>query len=66
MYYELTPAYGRDYKNKAEATAAFEANKDFLGDYNLGFSLVNKEQLPPGSKVNLRYRGNRSVTTVKV
>ena len=65
-FYELTPAYGRDYKNKAEVTAAFNAGKDFEGGYQLGFSLVNKEQLPAGSTVMLRYKRNTMVTSVKV
>lgn len=26
----LTPAYGRDYKSKAETIAAFESGKDFI------------------------------------
>jgi len=65
-FYELTPAYGRDYKNKAEVTAAFNAGKDFEGDYQLGFGLVNKEQLPAGSTVMLRYKRNTMVTSVKV
>ena len=66
MYYELQPAYGRDYKSKAEVIAAFDANLDFLGGYNLGFALVNKEQLPEGSTVLLRYKKLRSVTNHKV
>ena len=66
MYYELAPAYGRDYKNAKAVKADFEANKDFLGDYQLGFSLVNKQQLKHGDTVLLRYNGNRSVTSCKV
>lgn len=65
-YYELSPAYGRDYKNKADVTAAFNDNKDFMGDYQLGFSLVNKEQIPVGSTVMLRYARQTKVTPVKV
>lgn len=65
-YYELSPAYGRDYKTKADVTAAFEAGKDFNGDYQLGFSLVNKSDIPTGSSVNLRYGGLRKVAVVKV
>lgn len=59
MYFELTPAYGRDYARKADVIAAFHEQKDFVGDYNLGFKIVNKSQLPPGSKVILRYKKNR-------
>lgn len=66
MYYELTPAYGRDYKTKAEVVAAWEAGKDFNGDYQLGFKLVNKQDVPKPCTVNLRYKGNRNVAVVKV
>ena len=65
-FFELTPAYGRDYKTKAEVVAAFNEGKDFEGDYNLGFKLVNKEQLPAGSTVILRYKGNRQTASVKL
>ena len=65
MFYELTPAYGRDYKTKAEVIAAFNAEKDFEGDYQLGFNLVNKQQLPKGATVFLRYKRNTMVTSVK-
>tara|TARA_R110000868_G_scaffold410044_1_gene696989 strand:- start:335 stop:556 length:222 start_codon:yes stop_codon:yes gene_type:complete len=66
MYYELTPAYGRDYKTKAEVIAAFEAGKDFEGDYNLGFRLCSKTDIPPGSTVNLRFKKNRTAAVYKV
>ncbi len=67
-YYELQPAYGRDYKNKAEVVAAFNEGKDFDGDYSLGFKLVNKPQLEEMKPctVNLRYKGNRSIAQVKL
>lgn len=66
MFFELTPAYGRDYKTKKEVVAAFKDNKDFEGDYSLGFKLVNKEQLPKGSTAILRYKGNRMTVAVEV
>lgn len=65
-YYELQPAYGRDYKTKAEVIAAFEGNKDFMGDYQLGMSLVNKQDIPKPCTVNLRYKQNRCIAVVKV
>lgn len=66
MFFELTPAYGRDYKTKAQAIADFNANKDWIGDYQLGFRLVNKEQIPPGSTVLLRYAKETKVVSLKV
>ena len=65
-YFELSPAYGRDYKSAAQVKADFDANKDFMGDYQLGFSLVNKAQLPIGCTVLLRYNRNRSVVRREV
>ena len=66
MYYELSPAYGRDYKTAKEVKAAFEAGKDFVGDYNHAWRYVNKANFRPGDTVNLRYKKLRSVTPHKV
>jgi hypothetical protein len=66
MYYELTPAYGRDYKTKAEVVAAFESDRDFEGDHSMGFKLCNRQDFKPGDTVKLRYKGNRNVTPYKV
>jgi hypothetical protein len=66
MYYELSPAYGRDYKTAKEVKAAFEAGKDFVGDYNLRFALCSIRDFKPGDTVNLRYKKNRSVVPYKV
>ncbi len=66
MYYELIPAYGRDYKTAKEVKAAFEDGKDFVGDYNLRFALCNIDAFKPGDTVNLRYKKNRSVIPYKV
>ena len=66
MYFELQPAYGRDYKTKAEAVAAWESGKDFEGCYQLGFKPVNKLDIPKPSTVLLRYRRNTQVASVTV
>ena len=65
-YYELTPAYGRDYKSAAEVKAAFLAGKDFEGDYQMGFQLCSIRDIPPGSIANLRYKRNTMIATVEV
>ncbi len=65
-YYELTPAYGRDYKNAAAVKAAWNEGKDFEGDYQLGFKPVNLEDIPKPCTVYLRYAGQRKVAVVKV
>lgn len=66
QYFELTPAYGRDYKTKAEVVQAWEDGKDFEGDYSLRFKPVNKNDIPRPATVNLRYKGNRNIAVVKV
>jgi hypothetical protein len=63
----LLPAYGRDYKRKADIVADLNANKDF---YISGISpaLINKEQLiSEGLKtVVVRYNNQRKVTSLKL
>jgi hypothetical protein len=67
-YYELQPAYGRDYASAEEVRAAFNNELDFLGDYNLGFAYINKQQfegLRP-CVVNLRYHMLQRVAVCKL
>jgi len=49
------PAYGRDYKTKAEVEKAFREGKDFEGGYQIGFKLCSVRDFAPGIKVELRY-----------
>ena len=65
--FELEPAYGRDYKSSALVIEAFNQNKDFIGDHQLGFKYVNKSDLEREFKqgsVALRYNAKRKVVTV--
>lgn len=65
-YYELTPAYGKDYKSAAAVKAAWLEGKDFIGDYQLGFQYVNLPDIPKPCTVNLRYAQNTKLAVVKV
>ena len=65
-YCELAPAYGRDYKSKADVEKAFRERQDFMGDYRLGFKPCGVSDFAPGVKVNLRYKGNRAMHVVTV
>jgi hypothetical protein len=71
-YFELTPAYGHDYKSAKEVKEAFLAGNDFVGDYQLGFKLVNiadiamYSEVPKSCTVNLRYSRQTKVATLKV
>ena len=64
--YELQPAYGRDYKTMAEVREAFASGKDFIGDYQMGFSYMSVRDLQPGDTALLRYRKNTMVASLKV
>lgn len=55
---ELVPAYGRNYRNKAEVLAAWQEGKDFEGDYSIGFRLCSRRDFAPGTSVILRYKNN--------
>ena len=63
----LLPAYGRDYKRRADIASDLNNNKDF---YISGLSpaLINKEQLVnEGIKsVVVRYGSQRKVTSLKL
>lgn len=65
QYFELTPAYGRDYKTSKEVKDAWANGADFGGDYALNFQLVDRESIPKPCTVNLRYAGNRKFTQIK-
>lgn len=57
MYVTVVPAYGRDYKSKAEALRDWNEGKDFMiasvgpddGRY------VSKVDAPPEWRINIRY-----------
>jgi hypothetical protein len=66
MWFELEPAYGRDYKTKKEVTDAFLAGKDFSGDYQLGFKPVNIQDIPKPCTVQLRYARKEKFAVLKV
>lgn len=67
----LVPAYGRDYKNKTDLLADFDANKDFIfADISSRWNdkPVNKRQLvEEGVKsCTIRYKQLRNVAVVKI
>lgn len=68
----ISPAYGRDYKNKKSVEIDFNDNKDFIirgidfnGQFNNG-RYINKEQIPKGTYVQIRYKKDQSIIVVKV
>jgi len=62
-YLSAVPAYGRDYKSKAEVLAAWNEGKDFQimpsGQY------VNKNDKPANVTLNIRYKRQSMVCVVK-
>jgi hypothetical protein len=67
--FTLTPAYGRDYKSKAEVEADLAADKDFVANSHDGSSgYINRTQLleMKVASVNVRYGKLRKVCIVKV
>lgn len=68
-YLELIPAYGRDYGNKRTALEAFHSGKDWrfaslLPPY--AGQLTSVRDFARGTKVFLRFNGNKSLVSVKV
>lgn len=65
-YFELLPAYGRDYKSAAEVKEAWATGQDFQGDYNLGFKPVNINDILKPCTVLLRYKRASHVINISV
>ena len=65
-YFELSPAYGRDYKSAAEVKEAWATGQDFQGDYALGFKPVNINDIPKPCTVLLRYKRASHVINIGV
>lgn len=67
----LTPAYGKDYKNKREVLEAFDADKDFVINDIMspdnGRYCNKRDLVTQGIKtVNIRYKKLTQVAVVKV
>ena len=60
----IAPAYGRDYKTKAEVLAALDAGKDFLTQ-GLDSGYVSLSELPDG-RHSVRYKKLTQQLYIKV
>lgn len=66
-YVEISPAYDRDYKNKAAVEADFRAGKDFkMESIQYGGTYCSINDFAKGVKVNLRYAKLTKVAVVTV
>lgn len=54
----LTPAYGRDYKSKAEVIADFVSGKDFEANSPFSSGKCSIRDFPIGETITLRYKKN--------
>lgn len=69
MSFTLTPAYGRDYKNKVAVLADFQRDKDFEdASFNASGRYINKADIKRagGGSVTLRYAKLTKFAIVKV
>ncbi len=66
--FEIEPAYGRDYKSKAEVMAAWNANKDFTITFT-GQSISQscaREHGLAGKTIYVRYKKRREILPITV
>lgn len=59
----LTPAYGRDYKSKAEVEKDFLDGKDFQ---TCAGSYCSARDFPPGTEITVRYAKLRKVHILRI
>ena len=64
-YVTIVPAYGRDYKNKADATKDFLDGKDFqIQHFNYPQTYCSVRDFEKGTKVEVRFKKLQSVVIV--
>lgn len=65
----VVPAYGRDYKSKAEVMKDWNDNKDFkMVDFGQAFSYINKAdkaKYAPNDTIKVRYDKMRKVMLIE-
>lgn len=68
MFYNLIPAYGRDYKSKKAVLEDWTAGKDFLISSPGRSVYINNADAVKGGivQVNIRYKGLRSIAVIKL
>lgn len=65
-YQTVVPAYGRDYKSKAEVLTDWKAGKDFQLQTPFESGYCSIRDFAPGVTVNIRYKKLSMVLPVKV
>lgn len=64
-YLSAIPAYGRDYKSKAEVTKAWDEGQDFLIQDMFSSGYINKADKPSDVTLNVRYAKLRKVHVIR-
>jgi hypothetical protein len=54
-FIQVSPAYGRDYRNKNDLIAGYHAGHDFVSNSMFSSGYVNKNDHPEGATLNVRY-----------
>lgn len=65
-YNAVIPAYGRDYRNKADAIADFIKGQDFILQSFHSSGYVNIDAFARGAVVNIRYAQLRKIAVYRV
>ena len=64
-WHVVTPAYGRDYRNKKSAEADFKAGKDFKLE-SQGGCYCSIRDFQAGDSIEIRYAKQMKLTVVKI
>ena len=59
----LTPAYGRDYNNKASAEKDLRSGKDFIIHAPQGVTYCSVRDFREGDTLNVRYKQQRNIAS---
>lgn len=62
----LTPAFGRDYKNRASILRDLNDGRDFTMNSNHGFGYCSIRDLQDGCSFQVRDKSFRKVWTIKI
>ena len=62
-YHTLTPAYGRDYTNKAYVEKDLRNGKDFLWHTPLGTTYCSLRDFHKGDTINIRYKRHQKIAS---
>ena len=64
-FIEVTPAYGKDYKNAKDAKADWNGGKDFVDTRTGRYMSKRDADADPNLSVMIRYGQNRKLTSTK-